>query len=163
MTAPDPILEAEIERALAPYRNLLPPDAIEEMRSVLAEILLSHPVTSLYLERIRMGGFKEEVYEATYRAAQCASATGWPRAYVERRLHDAHLLQPYRAEPLYRIALGRFHVGQVREALPFALAAFDRPPPTRNWCSTKGSSNRHFASARSGPSSAATWGNMPSR
>lgn len=82
-----------------------------------------------YVARIPMGGFREEVYEAIYRSAWCASIAGWPRSYVESRLAEAHEMKPYRAEPLYRIGVGRLRLNLLDEAEPYLLAAFERTPP----------------------------------
>lgn len=82
-----------------------------------------------YVQRIAMGGFEEERYEAMYRAASLASIVGWPASYVRARLLEAHQLRPHRAEPLYRIAMGLFHSGDLDAAQSFALAAFERPTP----------------------------------
>ncbi len=49
--APNEFLEKEIERAMAPYKALLPPEALEEFREQLAHALLSHPVGSSYFHR----------------------------------------------------------------------------------------------------------------
>jgi hypothetical protein len=50
--AKDAVLEAAVERALAPYRRLLPEEALERMRSGLREELQRHPVSSLLLRRL---------------------------------------------------------------------------------------------------------------
>lgn len=42
----DPITVAEVERALAPYRDLLPADALAQMREVLETALREHPVAT---------------------------------------------------------------------------------------------------------------------
>lgn len=53
MAARDEVIEAEADRALAPYRGLLPAEALEDMREVLIEALTVHPVLSAYMERAR--------------------------------------------------------------------------------------------------------------
>lgn len=40
----DPELDAEVERALGPYKHLVPPDILQTMRETLADLLLTHPV-----------------------------------------------------------------------------------------------------------------------
>jgi hypothetical protein len=49
----DPIVRAEVDRAVEPYRATLTPAALEEMRNVLAVQLVSHPVLSRMLQRLR--------------------------------------------------------------------------------------------------------------
>ena len=55
MTEPpaDPALEAELDRALEPYRDLLEPDLLAAMRETLADALTTHPVGSRLLARVR--------------------------------------------------------------------------------------------------------------
>ncbi len=49
----DPALEAELARALDPYRDLLTPELQDELREILADALTTHPVGSRLLERLR--------------------------------------------------------------------------------------------------------------
>jgi hypothetical protein len=49
----DPTLEAELDRALDPYRELLPPDLLAAMRETLADTLTTHPVGARLLARVR--------------------------------------------------------------------------------------------------------------
>lgn len=49
----DPTLHAELERALEPYRELLPPEMLEHFRETLADALTTHPVAARLLERVR--------------------------------------------------------------------------------------------------------------
>jgi hypothetical protein len=51
--ADDPELDAEVERALAPYAHLLPPDVLQTMRETLADMLASHPVGSVLMNESR--------------------------------------------------------------------------------------------------------------
>jgi len=51
--AKDPILEAELERALAPYRGVLPAEVLQEFRDALEHALTKHPTGSLLLARVR--------------------------------------------------------------------------------------------------------------
>ncbi len=52
-TAEDATLEAELDRALAPYADVLPPDTLASFREALADALETHPVGSRLLERVR--------------------------------------------------------------------------------------------------------------
>lgn len=58
----------------------------------------------LYERRIRMPGWHDETYEATYRRARVMRAKGdsWDR--VQQAYLDAHAVDPSRAEPLFEIA-----------------------------------------------------------
>lgn len=49
----DSILKAEVERAVAPYRRILPPEAVAAMSEALEHILLTHPVGAALLDRVR--------------------------------------------------------------------------------------------------------------
>lgn len=49
----DPALRAELERALEPYRELLPPEMLQHFRETLADALTTHPVAARLLERVR--------------------------------------------------------------------------------------------------------------
>jgi hypothetical protein len=49
----DPFIEAEIERAIAPYRALLAPDALDEFRDALRDALTAHPVAVDLVGRLR--------------------------------------------------------------------------------------------------------------
>ena len=49
----DTILHRAVERALRPYRDLLPPDALEALREQLFEDLAEHPVTTNLVRRLR--------------------------------------------------------------------------------------------------------------
>jgi hypothetical protein len=49
----DPVLEAELERALDPYRGVLPADLFAELRASLADALTTHPVGKALLDRVR--------------------------------------------------------------------------------------------------------------
>lgn len=48
----NPFLEAEIERALAPYVDLLAPEALAEFRDALLDALTSHPVATDLVRRL---------------------------------------------------------------------------------------------------------------
>lgn len=49
----DPVLAAEMERALAPYRSLVPPDMLEVLRDTLRHALTQHSVGKDLLDRAR--------------------------------------------------------------------------------------------------------------
>lgn len=42
----DDFIDAEVNRALSPYLGVLPDEAIDEMRSVLRDALMTHPTGS---------------------------------------------------------------------------------------------------------------------
>jgi hypothetical protein len=52
---PDPVLEARIQHALAPYRDRLTPAGLAEARRMLTVLLTTHPVLSPLMERVRQG------------------------------------------------------------------------------------------------------------
>jgi hypothetical protein len=49
----DPFLTAEVERLIAPYRALLPAEALDAFRDVLIESLTEHPVGVEDMKRLR--------------------------------------------------------------------------------------------------------------
>lgn len=49
----DPILDEQVERALAPYKPLLRPETLQAFRDVLRDVLRTHPVGSQLLDRVR--------------------------------------------------------------------------------------------------------------
>ena len=51
--APDPILDDEIERAVAPYRGTVTAEMLEHYRERLRVALLFHPVGRRLLKRVR--------------------------------------------------------------------------------------------------------------
>ena len=58
----------------------------------------------MYEQRVKQGGWVEEVYEALFRIARCAQALDEPWEGVQQLYLDAHSHSPHRAEPLYHIA-----------------------------------------------------------
>ena len=52
-TEPDPVLENELERAISPYRGVVSPEVLEQMKERLREALLFHPVGRRLLNRVR--------------------------------------------------------------------------------------------------------------
>jgi hypothetical protein len=49
----DATLEAEIERAMRPYRSLLPPEMQEVFENLIVMAFTEHPVGRTHLERLR--------------------------------------------------------------------------------------------------------------
>jgi hypothetical protein len=49
----DPLLEAQIERAMAPYVGMVPPKALAEMREFVSDFLATHPVAVRLMARLR--------------------------------------------------------------------------------------------------------------
>lgn len=52
----DPVVEAEVQRATAAYRHLLPPEAFAEMQGLVGDVLATHPVAAVLVSRIRERG-----------------------------------------------------------------------------------------------------------
>jgi hypothetical protein len=51
--ADDPVLEAEVERAIEPYRALLPPEMLEVLRGLVEMAYLEHPYGQRILHHLR--------------------------------------------------------------------------------------------------------------
>ena len=51
--ADDPEVDAEVERAVGPYKFLLPPDVLQAMRETLTDMLLTHPVGAVLMNQSR--------------------------------------------------------------------------------------------------------------
>jgi hypothetical protein len=49
----DPLIEAQIERALAKYRGVAPPHMIAAMRRELEDLLTTHPTAVALVEQVR--------------------------------------------------------------------------------------------------------------
>lgn len=49
----DPLIREEVERAMAPYLDLLPPEALAAMREYLGDFAGSHPTMRRLLDRLR--------------------------------------------------------------------------------------------------------------
>jgi hypothetical protein len=49
----DPVVEAEVQRATAAYRALLPADAFAEMQALVGDVLATHPVATVLVARTR--------------------------------------------------------------------------------------------------------------
>lgn len=85
-----------------------------------------------YEQRVRLGGWMEEVYFAQLRVGHCEIALGSPDALVTHALLAAHQLRPTRAEALYDLAR-HFRVrGHWELGLLFAEAACRIPLPVED-------------------------------
>jgi hypothetical protein len=51
--APNPVATECIDEALAPYRDLLPPEVLADFAECLDLFLTTHPVAALVVERLR--------------------------------------------------------------------------------------------------------------
>jgi hypothetical protein len=51
--APDPVLEARIQHALAPYVGRLTPAALADARRMLEVVLTTHPTLAPAMDRLR--------------------------------------------------------------------------------------------------------------
>jgi hypothetical protein len=49
----DPVIETQLERALAPYRDMVPAEVLEEMRALLSDALATHPTLAPLVQRLR--------------------------------------------------------------------------------------------------------------
>ena len=49
----DPVVKAAVDQAMEPYRELVTPEALAEMREDLADYLVMHPVTDRLVRRLR--------------------------------------------------------------------------------------------------------------
>jgi hypothetical protein len=49
----DPLIEAQIVRALAPYEGIASPDMLRTMRDRLAEMLATDPLAAAMMEQLR--------------------------------------------------------------------------------------------------------------
>ena len=49
----DPILDGEVEHAIAPYRSLLPPEALEILRATIIQAYTEHPAGQRILHHLR--------------------------------------------------------------------------------------------------------------
>ena len=50
---PDPLIEAQIVRSLAPYQGIASPDMLQSMRDRLAEMLTADPLAVAMMEQLR--------------------------------------------------------------------------------------------------------------
>ncbi|MEJ7729869.1 MAG: hypothetical protein WKG00_11675 [Polyangiaceae bacterium] len=51
--SPDPFMDEVLDRAVAPYVSLVPPDVLELMRDALREDLLANPTSAKLINRLR--------------------------------------------------------------------------------------------------------------
>src|SRR5262245_30420659 len=49
----DPVMDAEVEHAIAPYRDLLPPEALEVIRATIIQAYQEHPMGRRILDHLR--------------------------------------------------------------------------------------------------------------
>lgn len=49
----DPVLQAEVKRALGPYEKMLPPSVLKTMRETLIDALTTHPAGIRALAKLR--------------------------------------------------------------------------------------------------------------
>ena len=78
---PDPVLEAAIDRAVAPYVHMLTPEGLAESRRMLAVVLTTHPDAAPRLERLRAAAasgivVRRDAAELAEKAKRRASAKG---------------------------------------------------------------------------------------
>jgi FkbM family methyltransferase len=82
-------------------------------------------------QRVKMGGYFDEVFEAKFRIAEMTQKTSRPWAEAQQKFLEAHAHDPRRAEPLYAIAEHWYGEEQHAIARIFAAAAAELPkPPT---------------------------------
>ena len=86
----------------------------------------------LYLRRVEIGGWAEEVYEARRRAAQCSGHLGRPWPEVQQLYLDAHAGLPRRAEALYAVAEHWHRADNHALAYLFASRVDALPVPERD-------------------------------
>lgn len=85
-----------------------------------------------YAERVALGGWREEVYEAKYRMARLAERLGRPWPEVQERYLDAFSFAPHRAEPLAALALHHQQEGNHALAFLFGQRALQLPYPAQD-------------------------------
>jgi hypothetical protein len=51
--AADPLIEAKLDRALAPCADLFPPEVLAEFRETLTDFMTTHPAMTRMLSRLR--------------------------------------------------------------------------------------------------------------
>jgi hypothetical protein len=55
-SATDGVVDAEVQRATAAYRQLLSPEAFAEMQALVGDVLATHPVATVVVSRTRQRG-----------------------------------------------------------------------------------------------------------
>ena len=91
-----------------------------------------HEAHAAYQERIALGGWREELYEARYRLARTGFASGMPWPQVQQLYLDAFTFAPHRAEPLFAIALYWQQQGNHALAYLFGQRAMQLPYPEQD-------------------------------
>ncbi|XXY51451.1 hypothetical protein WME91_09935 [Sorangium sp. So ce269] len=72
----DPVVVRHIERALSPYRGLLPVEAIEAMDDLLFVVLTTHPEVRPMVDRLRRAARVERSGERPSPARRASAAGG---------------------------------------------------------------------------------------
>ncbi|HKH28553.1 MAG TPA: hypothetical protein VKA61_09485, partial [Sphingomicrobium sp.] len=98
-----------------------------------------------YKDRIALGGWHEEVYEARFRLARTALAMGQPWESAQAFYLEAFSAAPHRAEPLFEIALHWQRVGNHPLAFLFGQRAMQLPYPERDVMPVNGAVYSHLA------------------
>ena len=71
----DPVLQAEVKRALGPYEQILPPATLKAMRETLIDALTTHPVGRRALEKLRKAHEATQVSHSGTRVKDGAPST----------------------------------------------------------------------------------------
>lgn len=71
---PDPLLEARVEHAVAPYAGLLPDEDLEALRDLTRCFLTTHPAASRLLDRLRPRAVPDASGESPKRDAGALAA-----------------------------------------------------------------------------------------
>ena len=100
---------AAMERDLTILRRLVVLEPESERFAFYLANTLEHlgqhqEAIEAYAQRVALGGWPEEVWEARYHMALCAAAAGFPWFHVLDEYLKAYACAPHRAEPLVRIA-----------------------------------------------------------
>lgn len=84
---------------------------------------------SAYQDRVRLGGWSHEAYEAAYRRGRISARLGDAWELTQQRYLEAHAVEPSRAEPLVAIADHYLKVGNMALCYLFARRASELPRP----------------------------------
>lgn len=98
-----------------------------------------------YKDRIALGGWQEEVYEARFRLARTALAMGEPWERVQALYLEAFSAAPHRAEPLFEIALHWQRIGNHALAFLFGQRAMQLPHPEHDLMPVNSAVYSHLA------------------
>jgi hypothetical protein len=82
--ADDPVLEARIQHALAPYQDRLTPAALAEARRLLTVMLTTHPAMVPLMDRVRQGASPKKSGVATKGGAEKGEAPVVPPKRAKR-------------------------------------------------------------------------------